>query len=42
MYKGYKDIVIGMTIALGVQHLVVASACRLLINNHPNLDTTYK
>lgn len=37
----WQDIVIGMTLALGVQHLIVASACRWLINNHPDLDTSY-
>lgn len=38
----WQDIVIGMTISLGVQHLIVASACRFLINNHPDLDTSLK
>ena len=37
----WQDIVIGFVMALGVQHLVVASACRWLINNHPDLDTSY-
>lgn len=37
----WQDIVIGMALALGVQHLIVASACRWLINNHPDLDTSY-
>lgn len=34
----WQDIVIGTVMALGVQHLVVASACRWLINKHPDLD----
>lgn len=34
----WQDIVIGTTTSLGIQHLVVASACRFLINNHPDLD----
>ena len=37
----WQDIVIGMTLALGVQHLVVVSACRWLINNHLDLDISY-
>lgn len=35
----WQDIVIGFVMALGVQHLIVASACRWLISNHPDLDT---
>lgn len=38
----WQDIVIGIILALGVQHLIVASACRWLISNHPDLDTSYK
>ena len=34
----WQDIVIGITTSLDIQHLVVASACRFLINNHPDLD----
>lgn len=34
----WQDIVIGIVTALGIQHIVVASACRWLINNHPDLD----
>lgn len=37
----WQDIVIGIVLALGIQHLIVASACRWLINNHPDLDTSY-
>lgn len=34
----WQDIVIGVIAASGVQHLVVASACRWLISKHPDLD----
>lgn len=34
----WQDIVIGVIAASGVQHIVVASACRWLINKHPDLD----
>lgn len=37
----WQDIILGVVLALGVQHLIVASACRWLINNHPDLDTSY-
>lgn len=37
----WQDIVIGIVMALGVQHLVVASACRWLINKHPDLDVDF-
>lgn len=37
---GWQDIIIGMVMALGVQHLIVASACRWLICGHPDLDTS--
>lgn len=33
----WQDIVIGVIAASGVQHLVVASACRWLIHKHPDL-----
>lgn len=39
---GWQDIIIGMVLALGVQHLIVASACRWLIHKHPDLDTSYQ
>lgn len=35
----WQNIVIGIVLASGVQHLVVASACRFLISGHPDLDT---
>lgn len=38
----WQDIVIGIIAASGVQHLVVASACRWLISKHPNLDNNVK
>ena len=38
----WQDIIIGMVLAIGVQHLIVASACRWLICNHPDLDTSYR
>lgn len=38
----WQDIIIGMVLALGVQHLIVASNCRWLISNHPDLDTSYQ
>ena len=38
----WQDIVIGISLALGIQHIIVASACRWLINNHPDLDTSYQ
>lgn len=38
----WQDIIIGMVLAIGVQHLIVASACRWLISNHPDLDTSYQ
>lgn len=34
----WQDIVIGVIAASGVQHIVVASACRWLISKHPDLD----
>lgn len=34
----WQDIVTGVVLASGVQHIVVASACRWLINKHPDLD----
>lgn len=37
----WQDIIIGIVLALGVQHLIVASACRWLIHKHPDLDTSY-
>lgn len=33
----WQDIVIGVIAASGVQHIVVASACRWLIDKHPDL-----
>lgn len=38
----WQDIVIGIIAASGVQHLVVASACRWLISKHPDLDNNVK
>lgn len=35
----WQTIVIGTIMASGVQHIVVACACRWLINKHPDLDT---
>lgn len=34
----WQYIVIGIITASGVQHIVVASACKWLINKHPDLD----
>jgi len=34
----WQDIVLGVVFASGVQHLIVASACRWLITGHPDLD----
>lgn len=34
----WQDIVIGVIAASGVQHIVVASACRWIISKHPDLD----
>lgn len=34
----WQYIVIGIVLAMGIQHIIVASACRWLINKHPNLD----
>lgn len=35
----WQNIVIGLVMALGTQHIVVAIACRFLIYRHPDLDT---
>lgn len=37
----WQDIMIGIVLASGIQHIVVASACKWLINNHPDLDTDF-
>ena len=37
----WQDIIIGMVLALGIQHLIVVGACRWLISNHPDLDVKY-
>lgn len=37
----WQDIVIGTVMALGVQHLIVACACKWLINKHPDLDVDF-
>lgn len=37
MLPKWQDIVIGVIAASGVQHIVVASACRWLIYKHPDL-----
>lgn len=37
----WQDICIGVIAALGMQHLVVASACRWLIFKHPDLDISF-
>lgn len=34
----WQDIVIGVIAASGVQHIIVAAACKWLINGHPDLD----
>lgn len=34
----WQDIVIGIVLASGIQHLIVAASCRWIINNHPDLD----
>ena len=37
----WQDIIIGIVLALGIQHLIVVGACRWLISNHPDLDVKY-
>lgn len=34
----WQDIVMGVIVASGVQHIVVCTACRFLIHKHPDLD----
>ena len=34
----WQDIVIGVVLASGIQHLIVCASCRWLINKHPDLD----
>lgn len=36
----WQDIVIGVVLASGIQHFIVAASCRWLINKHPDLDPT--
>ena len=36
----WQDIVIGVVLASGIQHLIVCASCRWLINKHPDLDPT--
>lgn len=38
----WQDIAVGMILSLGVQHIIVASACRWLICGHPDLDKNNK
>lgn len=35
----WQDIVIGVITASGVQHYIVATSCRYLIDGHPDLDS---
>lgn len=34
----WQDIVLGVVFASGVQHIIVAIACRWIIDGHPDLD----
>lgn len=36
----WQDIVIGVVLASGIQHVIVAASCRWLINKHPDLDSS--
>ena len=38
----WQYIIIGVIAASGVQHIMVASACRWLIDGHPDLDSSLK
>lgn len=40
-FPKWQNIVIGVVMALGVQHIIIVSTCKWLINKHPDLDIKY-